>query len=176
MCAYGCIWVFMGALGYTNTNAQENNTKRDINGQAGYDSRPCMAGKFPQKRHICEHRHKGARRDSGGWVCVRVGVGGCISTQQTQNKANRDTDRSTGHNFGKGVWRKLLDKDDEVGTWVSQITQGNCGCVRGAQVPLNVSYTAHDACAQGKTRKKRKIGKIIGHCKSGQNVKRGKTT
>ena len=43
-----------------------NNTKRDRNGLAGYDYRPCMAGKFPQKRHICACRHKGVRRDSGG--------------------------------------------------------------------------------------------------------------
>ena len=113
---YGCLWVCMGAVGCTITNAQTNNTKRDRNGLAGYDFRPCMAGKFPQKRHICVRRHKGVTRDSGGWGWVRMGVGGCISTQQTQNKANRDTDRSTGHNFGKGVWRKLLDKDDEVGT------------------------------------------------------------
>ena len=66
MGVYGCIWVFMGAVGFTNTNAQANNTERDRNGVAGYDSRPCMAGKFPQKGHICARRHKGVRRDSGG--------------------------------------------------------------------------------------------------------------
>jgi hypothetical protein len=93
---YGCIWVCMGALGYTNTYAQTNNTKRDINGVAGYDSRPCMAGKFPQKRHICARMHKGVRRDSGGREWVRMGAGGCISTQQAQNKAKRVTDRSQG--------------------------------------------------------------------------------
>ena len=49
MDVYGCIWVFMGAVGFTNTNAQTNNTERDRNGLTGYDSRPCMAGKFPQK-------------------------------------------------------------------------------------------------------------------------------
>ena len=47
---------------------------------------------------------------------------------------------------------------------------------KGCPVPSHASYAAHDACVQGKTRKKRKIGKIIGHCKSDQNVKRGKTT
>ena len=52
MCVYVCIWGFMGALGYTNTNAQGNNTKRDINGIVGCDYRSCMVGKFPQKRHI----------------------------------------------------------------------------------------------------------------------------
>jgi len=31
------------------------------------------------------------------------GCRGCICTQQTQNKANRDTDRTAGHNLGKGV-------------------------------------------------------------------------
>ena len=83
------IWVFMGVVWCTNTNAQANNTKRDRNGLAGYDSWPCMVGKFPQKRHICVCRHKGVRRDSGGWVWVRMGAGGCIRTQQTQNKAKR---------------------------------------------------------------------------------------
>ena len=38
---YGCLWVFMGAVGCTITNAQTNNTKRDRNGLAGYD--------FPKK-------------------------------------------------------------------------------------------------------------------------------
>ena len=38
MGVYGCIWVFMGAVGFTNTNAQANNTERDRNGVAGYDS------------------------------------------------------------------------------------------------------------------------------------------
>jgi len=45
----GCAWVCMGVVGYTVTNLQTNNTKKDRNGLAEYDSRPCMAGKFPQK-------------------------------------------------------------------------------------------------------------------------------
>ena len=44
-------------------------------------------GNFPTKRHICARRHKGVKRDSGGWGWVRIGAGGCISTQQTQKKA-----------------------------------------------------------------------------------------
>ena len=99
----GCIWVCMGAVGPTNTNAQTNNTKRDRNGLAGYDSRPCMAGKFPQKRHIYVCSHKRVKRDSGGWGWVRMGAGGCIGTQQSQNKTKRGTDSRAGHNFGKGV-------------------------------------------------------------------------
>ena len=67
MGAYGYIWGFMGVLGYTSTNAQGNKTKRDTNELTGYDYRPCMTGKFPPKRHICVCRHKGVRRDSGGW-------------------------------------------------------------------------------------------------------------
>ena len=58
---------------------------------------------IPQKRHICACRYKGVRIDSGGWGWVRMGAGGCISTQQTQNKTSRGTDRPVGHNFGKGV-------------------------------------------------------------------------
>ena len=45
-----------------------------------------------------------------------MGAGGCIGIQQTQNKANRGTDRPAGYNFGKDVGGKLVDKDDEVGT------------------------------------------------------------
>ena len=58
MGVYGCIWVYMGAVGHTITNAQANNTKRDRNGLVGHDFRPCMAGKFPEKTHTCAHRHK----------------------------------------------------------------------------------------------------------------------
>ena len=94
-------------VGCTITNAQTNDTKRDRNRLAGYDSRPCMAGKFPPKRHIYVCRHKRVRRDSGGWGWVRMGAGGCISTQQTQNKTNRHTYRSVGHNFGKGVCAEI---------------------------------------------------------------------
>ena len=100
-------WGFMGVLGCTIINAQGNKTERDTNGLTGYDFRPCMAGKFPPKRHICTYSHKGVRRDSGGWVWVRMDAGGCISTQQTQNKANRNTDRSVVHIFDKGVWGEM---------------------------------------------------------------------
>ena len=50
----GCIWVCMVAVGCTNTNLQANSIKKDSNGLAGYDSRPCMVGKFPQKdTYVC---------------------------------------------------------------------------------------------------------------------------
>ena len=55
----GCMWVCMGTIGYTNTNVQANKTKKDRNGVAGYDSRPCMTGKFLCKRCICERRYQG---------------------------------------------------------------------------------------------------------------------
>ena len=121
MSTYGFIWVCMGAVGFTNTNAQANNTKRDRNGLEGFDFRPCMAGKFPQKRHICARRHTGVRRYSGGWGLVWMALGGCICTQQTQNKTNRDIYGLTGHNFGKGVGGKLIENDIEVGTLPAQI-------------------------------------------------------
>ena len=72
----GCIWVCMGAVGCTTTNLQANNTKKRQNRLAGYDSRPCMAGKFPQKRHKCVCGHKEVRRDSGGRGWVQMGAGG----------------------------------------------------------------------------------------------------
>ena len=93
----------MGALRYNYTNAEENNTKRDIHCLTGYDSRPCMTGKFPQKGHIRVSRYNGIKRDSGRLKWVRMGVGGCIGTQQTQNKSIRDTDMTFGRNFGKGM-------------------------------------------------------------------------
>ena len=67
------------------------------------------SGNFPQKNiYVREYNHKGVRRDSGGWVWVRMDAGGCISTQQTQNKANRDTDRSVVYIFDKGVWGEMI--------------------------------------------------------------------
>ena len=58
-------------------------------GEAGYVWVDCMAGKFPGKTRTCAHRHKGVMRDSGGWGWVRMDAGGCIDTQQTQNKSKR---------------------------------------------------------------------------------------
>ena len=74
MGVYGCIWVCMGALGHTNTYTQANNAIRDTNGLAGCDSRPCMAGKFHQKRHAYECRHKGVKE---GLRKVGMGSDGC---------------------------------------------------------------------------------------------------
>ena len=110
MGADGCIWVCMGVVRHKDTNAQENRPARDTNGLTGYDSRPWLAGKFPQKRHICVGRHKGVRRDSGGWGWVYMALGACKYTQQTQNKANRDTNGLAGHNVGKVFGGKLLYK------------------------------------------------------------------
>ena len=61
-------------------------------------------GNFPEKTYVCAHRHKGVMRDSGGWGWVRMDAGACMDTQQTQNKANRDTNDRAGHNFDKSVW------------------------------------------------------------------------
>ena len=48
-------------------------------------------------------------------------------------------------------------------------------CVRGAQVPPMHAYMPYNSCALGRTRKKTKTSKMVGHCKSGQKAKRGKT-
>ena len=111
----------MGTEGCTITNAQTNNTKRDRNRLAGYDFRPCMAGKFPPKRHIYVCRHKRVKRDSGGWAWVRMGAGGCIGTQQTQNKTNRGTNRSQDIILASVRGGKLIANDVEVGTWPPEI-------------------------------------------------------
>jgi len=101
----GCMWVCMGTSGCTNTNLQANKTKKDRNRVAGYGR------EISPKRQICVCRHKEVRRDSGEWKWVRMGARGCIDTHQTQNKANRGTDRPAGRNFGKGMGGKLLKKD-----------------------------------------------------------------
>ena len=103
-------------MGYPSTNAQANNTKRDRNGLEGYDFRPCMTGKFPQKRHIYVCRHKRVKRDLGGWVWVRMGAGGCIGTQQTQNKTKRVIGGRAGHILYKHVWVGNDHKDGVVAT------------------------------------------------------------
>ena len=90
--ACGCIWAYMGVMGCRGAGQRKNKTSTGKTGLAGYVRVACMAGKFPGKTHVCAHRHKGAMRDSGGWGWVRMGTGGCIDTQQTQNKADRDKD------------------------------------------------------------------------------------
>ena len=113
MGADGFVWVRWGAHLLARKKTRQKETQMSSHGMI---SEHDMAGKFPQKRYICAHRHKGVRRDSGGWGWVRMGAGGCISTQQTQNEANRGTDRSAGIILASVCGGKLLDKDDEVGT------------------------------------------------------------
>ena len=57
----------MGAMGLEDTGEQQNKVSKDINGLGGYVFGACMAGKFPDKTHICVPRHKRVMRDSGGW-------------------------------------------------------------------------------------------------------------
>ena len=45
----GCISICMSVWGHTGTNVQANNTKKDRNRLPRYDSRTCMARKFPKK-------------------------------------------------------------------------------------------------------------------------------
>ena len=125
------------------------------------------------KRHICVCGHKGVRRDSGGRWWVRMGAGGCISTQQTQKKANRDTDRSAGHNFGKGVGREIIWQG-----WHMSVTEhmGECwGCKAHPGTHLSTIY--RPLCIRARKNKKRDItNKITSHYKSVQNAKGDKTT
>ena len=107
MGADGCIWVCMGVVGHKDTNAQENRPARDTNGLTGYDSRPCMAGKFPQKRHICVGRHKGVRRDSGGWGMGLHGFGGMHIHAANAKQGKQRHKWLAGHRFGKGVGREI---------------------------------------------------------------------
>ena len=46
-------------------------------------------GNFPAKHMLCALDIKRVMRLSGGRGWVRMGAGGCIRTQQTQNKAKR---------------------------------------------------------------------------------------
>ena len=43
----GCIWVYMGALGYRGTSAQQNKVNREKNGQIAHVSCPYGRGNFP---------------------------------------------------------------------------------------------------------------------------------
>ena len=97
----------MGAIGLGDTEKQKSTVSKDTDGLGGDVFGPCMAGKFPGKHTKYAPMHKWGIRDSGGWGWVRMGAGGCISTQQTQNKTNRHTYRSVGHNFGKGVCAEI---------------------------------------------------------------------
>ena len=94
----------MGAVGCNGTNVLGNKTKGDTNESSGYAFDACMAGKIPEKRHICAHRHKGVRRDSGGRVCVWICAGRCIDTHQTQNKSKKVIGDLVGHIWYNHVW------------------------------------------------------------------------
>lgn len=169
MGVYGFVWVW-GMYSHWLTNKQHKKDRTDL---AGYDSRPCMAGKFPQKRHICVCGQKGVRMDPGGRGWVRMGAGGCNSTQQTQNRANRDTDTSVGHNFGKGVGREITWQ-----RWHMSVTEhmGECwGCKGHPGTHLCTIYRPR--CTRARKKEKRNItSKIPSHYKSDQNAKRDKTT
>ena len=135
-----------------------------------------MAGKFPDKTHVCAHRHKGAMRDSGGWGWVRMGAGGCISIQQTQKKVKRVVGGRAGHNcgqaFGGGTWMQTWRGRHTTTTEHLGVLGGTKGVAGG---PHALAYRRDDKRARN-NKKKEKTGKIIGHYKSGQNTKRGKTT
>ena len=72
-------------------------------------------GKFPKKRHTYVCRGKEGLRRMG------LGAGGCIGTQQTQNKTNRDTNRSQDIILASVRGGKLIVNDVEVGTWPPEI-------------------------------------------------------
>ena len=105
------------------------------------------------------------------------GCRGCICTQQTQNKANRDTDRTAGHNLGKGVGGQIgcqgcrgrhMAATDHVGEY------GVCeGCPGTTHAYI---YGLRCIRARKNKKKKSKTSKIVGHSKSDQKGKRGKTT
>jgi len=116
-------------------------------------------------------RHKEVRRDSGEWKWVRMGARGCIDTHQTQNKANRDTDRPAGRNFGKGMGGKLLKKD---GTATDQMGElWGCKGLPGTPPMHYIPPTMH---ARKEEQEKNITIKITVHYKGEQNAKRDKTT
>ena len=104
--------------------------------------------------------YKGVRRDSGGRGWVRMGAGGCISTQQAQNKANKVTNRSQGTILTRVCGVEIGWQGWWGGTWPPQIMKGNKVCVRAAQVSPIHAHTAHDVYAQGRTRKRARTSKL----------------
>ena len=79
----------MGVVACRSAGVHKNKRNIDKTGMTGYVRVTCMDGKFSEKTHTCEYRYKRVMRDSGGWEWVRMGAGGCICTQQTQNKTKR---------------------------------------------------------------------------------------
>ena len=130
---------------------------------------------IPPKRHICACRLKGVRRDSGGWIWVRMGAGGCISIQQTWNKANRGTDRTAGYNFGKGVggeigwqgWRgrHMTATDHPGGFWRRKGYRSRVTCI----------YEQASRQTRKKQQEKRKNKQIRRCLQSGQEPQREET-
>ena len=83
------------------TNAQANTTNRDILGLAGYDSRACMAGKFPKKNtYACKDKKRGKK----GLRRVRMGSNGrrWMHIHTTNEKiTNIGTNSRARHNFDR---------------------------------------------------------------------------
>ena len=68
----GCIWVYMGALGYRGTSAQQNRVNREKNTQISHVSCPYGRGNFPG-HHVLQHSTKSVKN---GWRRVQMGSDG----------------------------------------------------------------------------------------------------
>jgi len=129
----------MGVVVCRGAGGHKNKTSIGKTGLAGYVRVTCMAGKFPEKTHACAHRHKKLMRDSGGLGWVRMGAGGCIGTQQTQNKANRVISGRAGHIWDNHAWGGNGHKDGVVINWSSQNIWGECCTIEGCPGILHTS-------------------------------------
>ena len=52
----GCKWAYMGVVGCGGAGEHKNKTSKHKNGLSGYVTGVCMDGKFPDKKHTCDHR------------------------------------------------------------------------------------------------------------------------
>ena len=92
-----------------------------------------------------------------------MGAGGCILTQQTQNKAKRVIGGCTRHNCEQTcVWGGNGHKDDVVTTRPPQIIWGNIGGVSGSQTAPIHARTVCNVYSHEKTTKKAKANKLSG--------------
>ena len=98
-----------------------------------------------------------------------MGAGGCIVTQQTQNKAKRVIGGCARHNCGQACGGGGNGhKDDVITTRPPQIIWGNIGGVSGSQAPPIHARTVCDVYSHEKTTKKAKANKLPGVRKLGK--------
>lgn len=116
---------------------------------------------FPKKIYIFEHRYM-VRRYSWGWGWVRMGAGGCISTQQTQKKGLVVAQDIIVDNRVRGEHEF---KDGAATIWTSQSIQVFFWDTKGVAGGTYVSINKRDDKRARNNKKKVGTNKSIGNSK-----------